>query len=113
MRILSLTQVSINVVNGRWQDALDYNLVQDAARGVIMGLVGSQHQEDAQDALMEVLHPPPGDGQQVILSHPIITRTTIGGLVTIITHGGTHTLLIDIGMVDVLELDRVLINHNI
>ena len=41
MRISNLTQVSINVVNGRWQDALDYNLVQDAARGVIMGLVGA------------------------------------------------------------------------
>ena len=62
---------------------------------------------------MEVLHPPPEDGQQVILSHPIITRTTIGGLDTIITNGGTHTILIVIGMVDVLEIDRVLISHNI
>ena len=111
MRVLNLTQVSINVVSVKCLDALDYNLVQDAARGVTWGLVDTRHQEDARAALMEVLHPPPEDGQQVILSRPHpITRTTTGGQITIITNGGTHTLGISIRMVHILDIVIVLIN---
>ena len=124
MRMLNQTQASIYVVNGKCLAALDYDLVQDAARGVTGGLVDTRHQKDARDALMEVIYPAPEDGQQVILSLPQPTtkqvilhrsqptiRTTIGGPNTITTNGGTQTLGISIGMVHILDTDKVLINH--